>query len=209
MSTNPSSNRAAARCDALIARHALLSHPFYLAWSDGTLPVPALKDYARDYGAFIRTVGQGWEAVGESHIAGVEEGHAQVWDTTFAAGLETAITSAPQTAEVAALTDAARELFAEPETALGALYAFEAQQPFTAQSKLAGLQKHYRQLPDCCGEYFRLHQDDFEEPALLAERIDALPAIGQERALAACERMSRALHNALTGLHAPYAATAC
>ena len=194
---------ASTRCDAVVARRSLLQHPFYLAWSDGTLPVSALKDYAHDYGAFIRTVGQGWETVGEAHIAGVEEGHAQVWENTFAAALETGV-DAPRTADAAALVDAARELFSNRPTALGALYAFESQQPYTAQSKLAGLREHYRQLPACCGEYFRLHEDDFDEPALLAAQMNALPAAEQERAVLACERLSQSLHDALTGIHAPY-----
>ena len=193
-----------ARCDVAVARRSLLQHPFYLAWSDGTLPVPALRDYARDYGAFIGTVAQGWETVGETHIAGVEVGHADVWAHTFAAGLETQV-DAPVIPEVAALVDTARELFTDRVTALGALYAFESQQPFTAQSKLKGLQEHYRQLPGCCGEYFRLHTDDFDEPALLAEHMNSLPAREAERAVAACERLSVALHDALSGIHAPHA----
>ncbi len=194
---------ASDRCDAHVARRSLLQHPFYLAWSDGTLPVPALKEYAHDYGAFIRTVGQGWETVGEAHIAGVEEGHAQVWETTFAAGLETGV-DAPRTAGAAALVATAHDLFADRVSALGALYAFESQQPYTAQSKLKGLREHYRQLPECCGEYFRLHEDDFDEPALLAARMNALPPAELERAVAACERLSQGLHDALTSLHAPY-----
>ncbi len=194
------------RCDGIVARRSLLQHPFYVAWSHGTLPVPALRDYARDYGAFIRTVAGGWEAAGEAHIAGIEEGHAGVWDHTFAASLETAVTDEPQTQEVAALVNTARGLFADRASALGALYAFEAQQPYTAQSKLAGLREHYRQLPEPCGEYFRLHTDDFDEPALLAGQMEALSSEGQERAVAACERMSGALYDALSGLHSPHAA---
>ena len=173
-------------CDGLVARRSLLQHPFYVAWSHGTLPVPALRAYARDYGAFIRTVAQGWEAAGEAHIAGIEECHADVWNHTFAASLETVITDEPQTPEVAALVDTARGLFADRASALGALYAFEAQQPYTAQSKLAGLREHYRQLPEPCGEYFRLHTDDFDEPTLLAAQREALPADGQAQAVAAC-----------------------
>ena len=194
------------RCDALVARRSLLQHPFYVAWSQGTLPVPALRDYARDYGAFIRTVATGWEAVGETHIAGIEEGHAGVWNHTFAAALETIVADAPQTPAVAALVNTARGLFAEQDTALGALYAFESQQPYTAQSKLAGLREHYRELPEPCGEYFRLHTDDFDEPALLASRMEALPPARQARAVAACARMSDALYDALSGIHAPHAA---
>jgi pyrroloquinoline-quinone synthase len=203
MTTNHASAPASARCDAAVGPRRLLQHPFYLAWSDGTLPVAALQDYARDYGAFIRTVGQGWESVGEAHIAAVEEGHAQVWESTFAAGLETHVDVA-QVPAAAALVETACELFAAPVTALGALYAFESQQPFTARSKLAGLKQHYAHLPACCGEYFRLHEDDFDEPALLAGKMNALSGEEQVRAVSACERMSQSLHDALTGLYAPY-----
>ena len=203
MTIDQTAHRPSARCDAAVTRRSLLQHPFYLAWSDGTLPVPALKDYARDYGAFIRTVAEGWEAVGEPHIAGVEVGHADVWAHTFAAGLETEVDTA-QTVEVAALVETAHELFADRVTALGALYAFESQQPYTAQSKLKGLHEHYRQLPECCGEYFRLHTDDFDEPALLSAHMNTLSGTEAERAVTACERMSVALHDALSGLHAPH-----
>ena len=206
MTTAQPVSSTADRCDEAVARCSLLQHPFYLAWSDGTLPVPALKDYARDYGAFIGTVAGGWSAVGEAHIAGVELGHADVWANTFAAGLETQVDGTPVIPEVAALVDAARELFTDRVTALGALYAFESQQPYTAQSKLRGLREHYQQLPECCGEYFRLHTDDFDEPALLADRMAALPAADADRAVAACERLSVALHDALTGIHAPHRA---
>lgn len=204
MTTDQTVTLPSARCDEAVARRSLLQHPFYLAWSDGTLPVPALRDYARDYGAFIGTVAQGWTAVGETHIAGVEVGHAEVWAHTFAAGLETPVDEAPVIPEVAALVDTARELFTDRVTALGALYAFESQQPFTAQSKLQGLQLHYQQLPECCGEYFRLHTDDFDEPALLAEHMNSLPVDEADRAVAACERLSVALHDALSGIYAPH-----
>ena len=130
-----------------------------------------------------------------------------MWGNTFAAGLETSVADLPLTEETAALAQAAQELFgADRATSLGALYAFEAQQPLTAQSKLIGLQTHYKDLPECCGEYFRLHSDDHDEPIFLAEQINALPTTDQENAVAACERMTRALHDALTGLHAPYLA---
>ena len=150
----------------LVARRSLLQHPFYLAWSDGTLPVPALKEYAHDYGAFIRTVGQGWEAVGENaHRRGRARPRAGLGEHVCRrSGNDRRLPRAPP--KPPRLVDAARELFADRTTALGALYAFESQQPYTAQSKLAGLREHYQQLPACCGEYFRLHEDDFDEPAL-------------------------------------------
>ena len=127
-----------------------------------------------------------------------------MWANTFAAGLETDVDECAQTPAVVALVETAQELFTDRVTALGALYAFESQQPYTAQSKLAGLRAHYPQLPACCGEYFRLHEDDFDEPALLASKMETLSAADAGRAVAACERTSRSLYDALSGLHAPH-----
>jgi len=202
MSTDPATTTSR-RCDAVIAKHSLLQHPFYVAWSDGTLPVAALSDYAREYGAFINTIAHGWDTVGSPTIARIEEKHAQVWDSTFAAGLGTSVAS-PRIEQVAKLVETSRELFAERATALGGLYAFEAQQPQTAQSKLKGLREHYLQLPQSCGEYFDLHRDDYDEPSLLAGEIDSLGDVDHERVLGACERMCRGLYDALTGIYTSY-----
>lgn len=193
------------RCQQAIEKYNLLRHPFYVAWSEGRLPVAALRDYAREYGAFIRTIGEGWSRVGEEKIAKVEDGHATVWERTFAASLGTSI-GEPGMQGVTDLVSTSRELFAQEAAALGALYAFEAQQPHTAQSKLKGLREHYNHLPGKVGEYFRLHETDFAEPALLAAKMDALDSVRGEQALAACERTAAALHNALTAIYEPYAA---
>jgi len=199
-STTPS-----ARCDALVAARSLLGHPFYQAWSAGTLPVAALRDYAGEYGAFIATIADGWRTAGHDDIAAIEDGHAQVWSQTFARTLDTAVGS-PEVAEVADLVAAAEELFGDRATALGALYAFEAQQPATARSKREGLVEHYPQLPRTAGLYFAIHEDDDAEPAMLAADMDALGPDEAERAVAACDRMTKALWDALGGVYAPYAA---
>jgi len=191
------------RLDQIVADHSLLRHPFYVAWSMGELPVAALKDYAREYGAFVATISDGWRAAGNEAVAAVEEHHALVWDSTFADSLGTAITE-PQVEEVAALVALAGEMFSDPVTALGALYAFESQQPFTAQSKLEGLRQHYTELPAAAREYFRLHEADYGEPAILAHRINALEPADGARAEDACRRMSQALYQALTGIYAAY-----
>ena len=41
-----------ARVEAMIEERHLLRHPFYAKWVAGTLPVPALQEYARQYFAF-------------------------------------------------------------------------------------------------------------------------------------------------------------
>ncbi len=193
------------RCDEAIGRFKLLGHPFYRAWSAGTLPVEALRDYAREYGAFIGMIEAGWRVLGETTVARHESAHAKVWEKTFAQTLGTSV-GAPQTPEVLRLVETARECFATPASAAGALFAFEAQQPATAKSKLEGLRAHYRQLPEGCGEYFRLHTGDYDEKALLVDKLSTLDGVSSEQAIGACERLSRALYEALSGIHAPYQA---
>ena len=90
-------NSITVRCDEAVNKFALLSHPFYQRWSAGTLPVCALKDYAANYGAFIGAIPDGWRTVGNDQIAGIEEGHAKLWDRTFAAALDTPVASADKT----------------------------------------------------------------------------------------------------------------
>lgn len=181
-----------------IERWALLRHPFYQAWESGALPVAALKTYAREYGAFIRTMPVGWETLADAETAAEEREHADLWQD-FAAGLDTQI-SAAELPGVAALVNQSGKLFAGSATALGALYAFEAQQPATAKSKLDGLRKHYS-LPASVEPYFEVHSHNQHEAAKLLDRINALPITEQLVALVACERMSEALWNALTDIY--------
>ena len=184
--------------DNKIADHNLLNHPFYQAWSAGELPIETLRAYAREYGAFIATIPNGWETINEGEIAAEETEHIDMW-TDFADGLDTTISEA-QIPQVKALLQTADELFSEPTTALGALYAFEAQQPATAQSKLAGLKEFY-QLPETVEPYFETHSHNEHEAEKLLEHIGALPSESHITVVQACEKMSAALWDALTGIH--------
>ncbi len=187
------------RLDEIVASKNLLEHPFYQAWSNGTLPVPALKTYAEEYGAFIRTISKGWAAHGDTAIAAEEDNHAELWQE-FAGALGTKIGDEAKVPEVKALVDAANRNFDNVAESMGGLYAFEAQQPHTSTSKLKGLQDHYQQLPIEAHPYFAVHCDDVHEMALLAERIQALPVEEQEKAIAACREVADALWNALSGI---------
>jgi pyrroloquinoline-quinone synthase len=132
--------------DVAVAKRNLLEHPFYQAWSAGTLPVDALRTYAREYGA------------------------------------------------------SAAHLFSDPAAAAGALYAFEVQQPATAQSKLAGLKTHYN-LPSGVEPYFEIHSHNEHEARKLVARIDAFSSDEQARAVQACSEMAESLWTALTGIY--------
>jgi pyrroloquinoline-quinone synthase len=177
-----------AHLDQVLSKWNLLNHPFYQAWSAGTLPVEALRSYAREYGAFINLLPLGWETL-----------HDELWDS-FAAALTTRVTGSPEIPEMRALTETSARLFAEPAPALGALYAFEAQQPTTAQSKLDGLRTHYA-LPAGVEPYFEVHSHNEHEARKILTQIEALSPSDRERAQEACAQMAEALWNALSGIY--------
>jgi pyrroloquinoline-quinone synthase len=181
-----------------IGEKALLKHAFYQAWESGELPVDALRTYAREYGAFIATMPQGWATLNDAETAQEEREHAELWQH-FAASLQTEIGAAELPA-VRKLVETAGALFAQPETALGALYGFEAQQPATAHSKLDGLRKHYS-LPASVEPYFEVHARNEHEAAKLLAAMGGLTAEQQAVALDACEQMSAALWDALTDIY--------
>jgi len=184
--------------DKILSKWSLLKHPFYEAWSAGTLPMDALKVYASEYGGFIRTLPAAWETLALPETSREEWEHAGLWDD-FSAALG-ATPSAPAIPETKKLTDVATGLFGRPSTALGALYAFEAQQPATSASKLQGLKDHYA-LPAAAQRYFEVHAGNDHETAKILELALALPPDEQAEAIRACERMAEALWNGLSGIH--------
>ena len=186
------------RLDARVEKWALLKHPFYKAWEAGKLPQKALQAYASEYGAFIATMPQGWETLNDRETAEEEREHIALWQD-FAAGLNTSIEEATLPA-IKELVISAETLFGQSPTALGALYAFEVQQPETAKSKLEGLRAHYN-LPASVEPYFDEHSHNQHETEKLLERITELSKEDQEVAFKACEQMSSKLWGALTDIY--------
>ncbi|OGO24324.1 MAG: hypothetical protein A2Y54_00730 [Chloroflexi bacterium RBG_16_51_16] len=184
--------------DRIIEKWHLLKHPFYEAWSDGTLSKEALQLYASEYGNFIRLIPQGWSTIGDEATAFEEEEHNELWDS-FAHGLNTTI-GQPLLEETSGLIGQTKEFFTKPAQALGALYAFEIQQPATSKSKLEGLRAHYS-YPEDCENYFKAHAGNWEESSRLAHAISELDLPDQTLALEACEKTSIALWQALSGIH--------
>lgn len=175
----------------------LLQHPFYLAWNEGRLTKEQMAVYATEYGSFIQLISNGWQAAGEQAIAKEEEEHYTLWKN-FAESLDIKNTGTT-ISEVNELVGSVKNFFGSYAGALGALYAFEAQQPATATSKLEGLKKHYSNW-HADETYFTIHQADFEEPALLEEKINLLSKEEKLVAALACERTCSLLWNALTGI---------
>jgi len=151
----------------------------------------------QEYGAFIQQISEGWKRVGENEIAEEEQEHFVLWkkfaDSLNAGEVEATV---PQVSELVSSTNKHFQSYAG---AIGALYAFEAQQPGTASSKLQGLKEHYSGW-HADETYFTIHEHDFEEPALLEEKFNALSAKEKIMAQTAFENTCSRLWDALTGI---------
>jgi pyrroloquinoline-quinone synthase len=183
--------------DAIIAGYSLNSHPFYQEWRMGTLPQEKLTDYAGEYGRFVATIAKGWDTIGEHGYAAEEREHELFWnDFKSEVGCKS-LTNRPQT-EV--LVSAASNLFATKPEAVGALFAFEAQQPETSRSKLDGLNEHYA-LSEKAKHYFAVHADDVHEVEDLKNYVAQLSDADFGRCKTACQIVCAAMWSALDGVY--------
>ncbi|SRR6266700_1656779 len=220
-----------AELDSRIAKHDLLCHPFYRAWSAGELTREDLREYARDYFHQVEAFPEYLQEFG-SRLAddqlrrvvfmnrddemGGDEGsrpHAELWlDFVEGMGGERADQREPL-AEVKELTDFFHRVACEgaPEEALAALYAYESQVPRVAAEKARGLHERYGADEKTCG-YFTLHTTaDVHHSRIwrhqLAKLIDANPGAA-EKALVAGGNGAKALWRALDGIEAARVARA-
>jgi pyrroloquinoline-quinone synthase len=181
----------------IFEQYNLLQHPFYLAWNEGHLTKEQMAVYAGEYGSFIQLISEGWHAAGEQAIAQEEEEHYVLW-RNFSESLGTKNMGAT-ISQVNELVRSVKNCFRSYAGALGALYAFEAQQPATASLKLEGIKRHYNNW-QADGTYFTIHQADIEEPALLEKKINSLSKEEKLVAALACEETCNLLWDALTGI---------
>lgn len=183
--------------DAIIARYDLNEHPFYRDWACGSLPIDKMRRYGSDYRGFVSTVAGAWDTLGFPDYACEERFHEQLW-ARFRSGIGSE--DVEPSAQTAALVSCADTLFADPATAAGGLYAFEAQQPRTAQTKYSGLLEHYK-LDAETAEYFRVHAGDFAEAQALRKLIKQMPSDKAAQALGACAMVASAMWGALDGIY--------
>ena len=213
-----------ARIDEKVAKRAMLSHPFYQAWTEGRLPLDTLRAYSRQYfhhvDAFPRAVsavhsacpdrdGRRMLAENLAEEEGLEAGkqdHASLW-LMFACGLgesEEGVRLQQLNPETQALIDSFRNLsWRSYASGLGALYAYESQFPAVATAKIEGLIDRYGISDEPTLRFFRVHQSaDVEHSSVCRALLDRLPAEEQEEAIAAGEELARALWNFLSGVEA-------
>jgi pyrroloquinoline-quinone synthase len=210
------------RIDSKVAERAMLSHPFYQAWTEGRLPLDTLRVYARQYfhhvEAFPRAVsavhsacpdrdGRRMLAENLAEEEGVEAGkqdHASLW-MMFACGLgesDAAVRDQQLNPETQGLIDTFRKLSRQSYAAgLGALYAYESQFPGVASAKIDGLIERYGIEDEETLRFFRVHEGaDVEHSRVCRDLLDRLPEAEREEAVAAGEELAGALWNFLSGV---------
>ena len=214
--------------DSIVSDRSMLKHPFYRAWTDGTLPLDTLRAYSRQYfhhvEAFPRAVsavhsacadrdGRRMLAENLAEEEGIEAGkqdHATLW-LMFAAGLgeaEDAIRSQELNPQTTALIETFRRLSRQSYAAgLGALYAYESQFPAVASAKIEGLIDRYGIRDEQTLRFFRVHETaDVEHSSVCRTLIDRLPDDQAAEAVAAAEELAGALWSFLSGVEAAVAA---
>ena len=210
--------------DMKVAQCAMLSHPFYQAWTEGRLPIDTLRSYARQYfhhvEAFPRAVsavhsacpdrdGRRMLAENLAEEEGIDAGkqdHATLW-LMFACGLgesEDAVRAQALNGETQALIDTFRKLSRKSyASGLGALYAYESQFPGLASAKIQGLIDRYGISDEATLRFFRVHESaDVEHSSVCRDLLDRLPESEREEAVAAGEELAQALWNFLSGVEA-------
>jgi len=164
------------KIDAAIAEKNLLKHPFYQDWQAGKLSREALQLYAAQYYRHVeafpkhlrvlaaRTEGPIRDIVMENlaEEENPERPHPKMW-REFAAALgvgEDDITCCPALPGTQAVVETFREIVGDRPVAeaVAALYAYEAQVPEIATTKIDGLKKFYGvNSPEGLG-YFEVHE---------------------------------------------------
>jgi len=216
--------------DARIAKYDLLCHPFYKAWSDGTLTRDDLREYAQDYYHHVEAFptylaelgirlddGELRQAVlanmadekGLDDVFGEPaQPHADLWlDFAEGMGARRDISGHSPLPEIRELIAFFHRIAGEgaPEEALAAFYAYESQVPRVAKEKVHGLKERYG-ADERTTAYFTLHTtaDVYHAQVWrqqLAKRLEAHPELA-EKALAAGENAAKALWRALDGIEA-------
>jgi pyrroloquinoline-quinone synthase len=200
--------------DKINAKH-LLTHPFYVAWTNGTLPVENLRHYARQYFAHVRAFptylseahSRCADLAGRQIIAAnlaEEEAHSpthpELW-LDFATGIgvtrESVLNEKPGP-RMLALIETYRSLARmDTPVAAAALYCYEKQIPAVATAKIAGLEKNYGISDPSALRYFAVHEEADIEHAAQWEHLISNSNVDREQALKAADQALDALWSAL------------
>jgi pyrroloquinoline-quinone synthase len=210
------------RLDAAVAEYSLLKHPFYQAWSAGTLTPETLRVYAGQYyqfesrfPTFISAVHANTENIEHrkqlllnlSEEESGEVNHPELWlrfaDSVGADRKESK--NATQFPETTNLIETLRVITRNADTLEGvaALYGYESQIPEISTTKIEGLTQHYGVTSDEGLSFFRVHEQA-DEVHRAAERDIMNDLVwsheDEERAIQSAQRVAVAFYQMLDGI---------
>jgi pyrroloquinoline-quinone synthase len=212
------------KIDAAIAEKSLLKHPFYQDWQMGKLSREALQLYAAQYYRHVeafpthlrvlaaRTEGSIRDIILQN-LAEEENPalpHPKLW-RDFAATLgvnEEDITNCPALPGTQAVVETFREIVGDRPVAeaVAALYAYEAQVPEIATTKIEGLQKFYGVNSPKALAYFAVHEEaDKDHRAAWRGWLEEHAHGDEEEILATTNQALDALWGALDAVHCAHA----
>jgi len=208
------------KIDAAIAEKNLLKHPFYQDWQAGKLTRESLQLYAAQYYRHVEAFPQHLKVLAaranESLKPVVMENlaeemnparpHPKLW-RDFAGELgvsEDVVTSSPSLPGTQHVVAKFREICANRSIAeaVAALYAYEAQVPEIATTKIDGLKKFYGITEPKGLAYFEVHEEaDKEHRAEWRAWLEANAEGNEEAILKSANEALDALWGALSAVH--------
>ena len=208
------------KIDAAIAEKNLLKHPFYQDWQEGKLSRASLQLYAAQYYKHVEAFPKHLRVLAEradeslkpvvlENLAEEENParpHPKLW-RQFAMALgvkENEIASCSPLPGIRAVVEAFREIVSTRPIveAVAALYAYEAQVPEIATTKIAGLRNFYGFDQPEALEYFAVHQEaDKMHRTAWRDWLEQHTDAAQEQILATTHRALDALWGALDAVH--------
>jgi pyrroloquinoline-quinone synthase len=206
--------------DSLVEDHHLLKHPFYRAWTQGSLSRESLQLYAEQYYQHVRAFPENLrELVGRSNgeLAQLAQEnldeeldpsgpHPALW-RQFANEVgvtDAALSDARPLPGIAALLDTFDEISTQGPAiqAVAAFYAYESQVPQIAAQKIAGLKRFYGVTEPRALAYFAVHERaDVRHSAAWREWLTSQGEEGMFGALCSAERSLKALWGGLDAVY--------
>ncbi len=208
------------KIDAAIAEKNLLKHPFYQDWQAGRLSRESLQLYAAQYYRHVEAFPQHLQALAARAdeslkpvvMANLEEElnsarpHPKLWrDFAGALGLSKEnVTASPSLPGTQHVVQKFREICANRSVAeaVAALYAYEAQVPEIAATKIDGLKKFYGITDQEGLAYFEVHEEaDREHRAAWRGWLEANANGNEDAILKTTNEALDALWGALSAVH--------
>lgn len=215
---------------SVVQRYDLLTHPYYVAWTEGKLTREHLKHYAIQYfhnvlafPTYLSAVHFNTPSFGTSiavrqeileNLIGEERGeknHPALWQT-FANSLGATEADLTETALLASTTnliETFRQLCLQSPfyAGLAALYAYESQIPKIAAVKVDGLKQFYGMTDSAEYEFFTVHQEaDVWHTEAEVQLIEQYADTEEKQAmvLEVAEKAAQALWQFLDGVYDNY-----